>query len=259
VDEKVGTGIPAHRPARTPVLSAAAAIDYRGDMAEVRAAVLCGGPAGGVAEEIACDLAAGGARVFVPVVAEGGWAAGAASTRIVAVGMGSSKAADSESLVDALWREAGGLDAAVLAPEPPGGGSALGTDLKVWKRELDRALKVPFFLARALGLRMTSAGRGCLVIVAGSPHAVDQPAAVAGVTESGLVAMAQGLAKALPAAVRVNALVAGTAVAAAAAQSGRASVLDLARLVRCLVLESPVSTGTIVRLGRGGPPDASVI
>ena len=105
---------------------------------------------------------------------------------------------------------------------------------------------MPFFLARGLGLRMAAVGQGCLVIVAVSSAALDQPAALGRVTESGLVTMAQGLAKALPAAVRVNALVTGTA-----APPGRTWVVELARLVRGLVLESPVPTGTIVRLGIG--------
>ena len=223
--------------------------------------MLCGGTAGGVAAEIARGLAVGGAHVFVPAadIGAAGRTGDEASERIIRVEIESPQTGDGEAFVERLWRATGGLDAAVLAPEPPRGGSVLGTDLAAWRGELDRSLKAPFFLARGLGLRMAAEGQGCLVIVAVAPAALDQPAALARVTESGLVTMAQGLAKALPAAVRVNVLVAGGAEGAAAAVPGRTWVVELARLVRGLVLETPVPTGTVVRLGLGTAADGTAV
>jgi hypothetical protein len=94
---------------------------------------------------------------------------------------------------------------------------------------------------------MDQIGGGCIVnVVGGEPGATDQSLAVNEVTRCASITMTLALAKALPAKVRVCAVV-GSATTPPDAASGVGSAV--ARTVLFLLSGESLGTGVIVRLG----------
>lgn len=147
-----------------------------------------------------------------------------------------------EQLADDAWAEFGPFSAVVFAPRPdvtrPLGGEGafrvVDGELDLLRAALDRGLREPFFLARALASRMAQREGGAIVCVAGG--SMRRPGGGARVLHAGLVAMTRGLGKVLPAGVRIAAVVGGSLESQAAA-------------VASLLADRLMPTGTIVELG----------
>jgi NAD(P)-dependent dehydrogenase (short-subunit alcohol dehydrogenase family) len=122
-------------------------------------------------------------------------------------------AASVDQWVDGIWSRFGSIRGVVFAPDLASTSSTrrefLEIDLGVWRGSLTGGLQTPFFLVRAFASRMrneTGGGRIVTIVPAASPE-IDS---VARVARGGLLTMTRGLAKVLPAPVRVAAVSGGT-------------------------------------------------
>lgn len=153
--------------------------------------------------------------------------------------------AQAEGLVAKCWAAFGPLAGLVVIPEEASPDwFADGDD--DWTTAMHAALKIPFFLTRAVAARMEQAGGGCIVHVGGATHEEVESLAVHEVTRSASITMTLVLAKAFPPKVRVCAV-----VGAAAGRSGDAGAgvsPDVARMALFLLGEESLGTGVIVRL-----------
>lgn len=150
-------------------------------------------------------------------------------------------AEDAEALAEKCWDSFGPLAGMVLVPDETTARDFTDSD-DDWRAALRSALQLPFFLARAGAARMSDAEGGSIVWVIGAePHGTGDSPAVNDVTRAASVTMVTALAKALPATVRVGAVVYGTS------PSDRDAV-GIANTVRFLLGEDSLASGTIVHL-----------
>jgi hypothetical protein len=202
-----------------------------------RAILLCGQQRVLVAA-IARELSTTGPRLLIQAVP-----ADAAATQrlgrsgiefdMIAGGLGGELS--SWQLVAAAWKAGRGIDAVIVCPRiaaTRGGGVRAR---QVWDAGLSTALKDVAFLAKQLGRRWRRSG-GCLIVAVGVA-AADR--ALAAVFRSTLLTMVDALSHALPANVRIAAVVAGPKPDAA----------EIARGVARLVAGKPPRSGTVLEIG----------
>jgi hypothetical protein len=147
-----------------------------------------------------------------------------------------------ERLPEQIWSRCGAVQGAVLAPNPnatarvarAGAAPFLDDRLDDWRGSLQQRIELPLFLIRALAARMAQGEGGAIVAIAGpgSPR----PDCLTRVVRAALVTMTRGLAKVLPAGVRIAAFVGGAPDAQAATAA-------------FLLAEPALPSGTIVELG----------
>jgi NAD(P)-dependent dehydrogenase (short-subunit alcohol dehydrogenase family) len=154
--------------------------------------------------------------------------------------------AQAEGLVAKCWAAFGPLAGLVVLPEEASPDwFADGDD--DWTTAMHAALKIPFFLTRAVATRMEQAAGGCIVHVCGATrHGESEPLAVHEVTRSASITMTLVLAKAFPPKVRLCAVVGSTASRATDAATGGRT--DVTRTTLFLLGEESLGTGVIVRL-----------
>lgn len=146
-----------------------------------------------------------------------------------------------EALAEKCWDSFGPLTGMVIVPDETTAHDFTDSD-DDWRAALRSALQLPFFLARAVAARMSDAEGGSIVWVMGAEsRGSDDGPAVNDVTRSASVTMVQALAKALPATVRIGAVVYGTD------PSGR-DAIGTANTVRFLLGEDSLASGTIIHL-----------
>jgi NAD(P)-dependent dehydrogenase (short-subunit alcohol dehydrogenase family) len=146
--------------------------------------------------------------------------------------------ADAEALAAKCWESFGPLAGLVVLPETSPELFADSDD--DWQAAMRSALEIPFFLTRAVASRMAQAGGGCIVNVIGAT-ASGAPD-VNEVTSAGSLTMALALAKALPANVRV------CAVVGCGTDPTSHDALGIAHAVRFLLGEDSIGSGVVVRL-----------
>ena len=150
-------------------------------------------------------------------------------------------AADAEALAAKGWESFGLLTGLVVVCADVSPRRFADTD-DDWQAAMRSALELPFFLTRAVAARMEKAGGGCIVNVIGAGPAERDEPAVNEVTRSGSLTMTLALAKALPATVRVCAV-----VGSGTDPVGR-DAIGIAHTVRFLLGEDSIGSGGIVHL-----------
>jgi NAD(P)-dependent dehydrogenase (short-subunit alcohol dehydrogenase family) len=145
--------------------------------------------------------------------------------------------AASRRLVTAAWKAVRAIDTVVICPTVASGGASSTLSLDEWRNGLDAGLRAPFFLAKHAGLRLHRGGR--LIVAIGAPPRMGQ---VAEVVRAGLLCMVDALARALPHAVEVRAVVDG-------GRTGATSAAAIARGVRLLLDDELQAGGAILELG----------
>lgn len=191
---------------------------------------------------VGARLKADGARV---ILLSGSKAADSASFESFALASGAIRSADdAANLAARLRTECGPVRALVVQPflgareasEDRSGRGDLALPESAWRESLDGALKLPFFLARELATQMEKEGGGRIVAVAAGERARGA-SLLADVVRDALVTWTLGLAKALPSAVQVHAVI------------GPNGSLDGVAEGALFLLTAPaLPTGTIVRL-----------
>lgn len=148
-------------------------------------------------------------------------------------------------LATRAWELAGSIDTLILHPGV--GHGAPGEASREWAPRASSVLKVPFFLARDFALRMDTQG-GRIVLVADARRREGSDTTVAHVLSTGLSTMAQALAMAVPASVRVSSVVLNGPLDGNG--SDRSSgPRDVARAVQFLLEGEARAAGTVIHLG----------
>ena len=202
-----------------------------------RAILLCGQQRALVGA-IARELSAAGARLLIQAAR-----ADAAATRrlgrsgiefeMIAGELGGE--VSSAHLVATARKASRGIDTVIVCPSiTTARRSAVGAR-HVWDAGLSAALKGPAFLAKQLGRRWRRSG-GCLIVAIGGGPADD---ALGAVFRPTLLTLVDALSRALPATVRIAAVVAGPKPDAA----------EIARCVAQLVTGQPPRSGTVLEIG----------
>jgi len=146
---------------------------------------------------------------------------------------------EAEALAARCWTSFGRLDGLVLVMEQADPDTSGDSD-DDWQAAIRTALKIPFFLARAVATRMAEAGGGCIVHVVGAASRTVSD--VDYVTNSAGLTMIQALAKALPARIRMCAVVKSAA-------NLDTEATGLGRVVKLLLEDDSLAIGTVVRIG----------
>jgi hypothetical protein len=191
---------------------------------------------------VGARLKADGARV---ILLSGTSAADSASFESFELADGAIRSADdAANVAGRLWEERGPVRALIVQPflgareasEDGSGAGDLALPESAWREALDGALKLPFFLARELATQMEKEAGGRIVAVAAAERARGA-SLLADVVRDALVTWTLGLAKALPRAVQVHAVI------------GPNGSLDGVAESAVFLLTAPaLPTGTIVRL-----------
>lgn len=149
--------------------------------------------------------------------------------------------AASRRLVQAAWKAADRLEAVVICPALPTAGATREPDLEQWNAGVAAGLRSPFFLAQQAGLRLAEEGGGRLVVAVGAARGGRDP--MTSVVRAGLECMVVALAKALPSAVVV------TAVIGAERSPANETARQIARGVRFFVEAARPPSGAVLALG----------
>jgi NAD(P)-dependent dehydrogenase (short-subunit alcohol dehydrogenase family) len=153
--------------------------------------------------------------------------------------------AASRRLVQTAWKAARGLEAVIICPALPKAAEAAEPDLDAWDAGIARGLRAPLLLAKHAGLRLARADGGRLVFAVGAPCEGHGP--MASVVHAGLQCMVAALAKALPSAVAVTAVIGG------GRQPAKDTALQIARGVRFFVEADRPPSGAVLELGDAAP------